>query len=199
MFSRTTMASSINMPIASDSPINVRTLSVNPNMRIAMNAAMTEIGSVRPVMTVDLHELRNRNTMKTVSSPPSTSVTCTSSIDSRMNVESSRTIWSVTPGGSSAAILATASRTPSATPTVFAPACFCTSSAMAGRSFTNATLVGSSVPSITWATSRTRMVRLPSCLTGIAPICAADDPRAATRTIASVAPRSAVPTGASTF
>ena len=128
-------------------PISVRTLSVKPNMRIAMNAAMTEIGSVRPVMTVDLHELRNRKTMNTVSSPPSTSVTCTSSIDSRMNVESSRTIWSDTPGGSSAVIFATASRTPSATPTVFAPACFWTSSAIAGRSLTNATLVGSSVPS----------------------------------------------------
>ncbi len=53
--------------------------------------------------------------------------------------------------------------------------------------------VASSIPSITWATSRTRMVRSPSCLTGISAICAADVPRAATRTIASVAPRSAVP------
>ena len=132
MFSRTTIASSISMPMASDRPISVSTFSVKPNMRMAMNAAMTEIGSVRPVMTVERHELRNRNTMKTVSRPPRTSVTCTSSIDSRMNVESSRTICSDTPGGSSGCILATAARTPSATPTVFAPACFCTSSAMRG-------------------------------------------------------------------
>ena len=51
MFSRTTIASSISMPIASDRPISVSTFNVKPNMRIAMNAAMTEIGSVRPVMT----------------------------------------------------------------------------------------------------------------------------------------------------
>ena len=199
MFSRTTIASSISMPIARERPISVSTFSVKPNIRIAMNAATTEIGSVRPVMTVERHELRNRNTMNTVSSPPSTSVTCTSSIDSRMNVESSRTICSDTPGGSSGCIFATASRTPSATPTVFAPACFCTSSAIDGRSLTNATLVGSSTPSITCATSRTSTVRLPSCFTGMSPIWAADVPRAATRTIASVVPRSAVPTGASTF
>jgi hypothetical protein len=39
---------------------------------------------------------------------------------------------------------------------VFAPACFCTSSAIAGRSLTKASLVGSSTPSITLpSTSRT--------------------------------------------
>ena len=199
MFSRTTIASSISMPMASDRPISVRTLSVKPNIRIAMKAATTEIGSVSPVITVDRHELRNRKTMKTVNRPPSTSVTCTSSIESRMNVESSRTTCSETPGGSSGDRRATASRMPSATPTVLAPACFCTSSAMAGRSSTKAALMASSTPSITWPRSLTSTVRSPTRLTGISAICAADDPRAATRTIASVAPRSAVPTGASTF
>ncbi len=75
MFSRTTMASSISMPMASESPIMVRTLIVKPNSHIAVKAEITEIGSVRPVMTVDRHEFRNRNTMNTVSKPPSTSVT----------------------------------------------------------------------------------------------------------------------------
>ncbi len=164
-----------------------------------MKAAITEIGSVSPVMTVERHEFRNRKTMNTVSSPPSISVICTSSIDSRMNVESSRTSRSVTPGGSSGAILATASRTPSATATVLAPACFCMSRAMAGFSFTNARLRGSSTPSMTCATSLTSSVRSPTCFTGMSAICAAVAPRAATRTMASVAPRSAAPTGASTF
>jgi hypothetical protein len=49
-----------------------------------------------------------------------------------MKVESSRTTCSDTPGGNSGAIAATAACTPSATPTVLAPACFWTSSAMAG-------------------------------------------------------------------
>ncbi len=70
---------------------------------------------------------------------------------------------------------------------------------MAGRSFTNARLRASTTPSITCATSRTSRVRSATCFTGIAPISAADLPCAATRTMASVAPRSAVPTGASTF
>ena len=199
MFSRTTIASSINMPIASDRPISVSTFSVKPNACIAMNAATTEIGSVRPVMTVERHEFRNRNTMNTVSRPPRIIVTCTSSIDSRMNVESSRTTCSVTPCGISACSFATAARMPSATDTVFAPDCFCTSSVSAGRSSMNARFFASSMPSTTRATSRTRMVAPSTRLIGMLPICAAVRPRAATRTSDSVAPRSADPAGVSRF
>ena len=91
------------MPMASERPISVSTFSVKPKNRIAMNAATTEIGSVSPVITVDRQEFRKRKTMKTVRRPPRTSVTWTSSIDSRMKVESSRTTCSATPGGSSGA------------------------------------------------------------------------------------------------
>ena len=52
MFSRTTMASSISRPMHSDSAISVMKLSEKPNAYSAMNVAITEIGSVRPVMTV---------------------------------------------------------------------------------------------------------------------------------------------------
>ena len=60
MFSRTTIASSISMPIARERPIRVSTLRVKPKARMAMKPATTEIGRVMPVITVERHELRNR-------------------------------------------------------------------------------------------------------------------------------------------
>jgi len=45
MFSRTTIASSMSMPIASERPISVSTLSVKPKKRMAMNAEITEMGA----------------------------------------------------------------------------------------------------------------------------------------------------------
>ena len=59
MFSRTTMASSISTPIASDRPSSVMKLSVKPHAHTAMNAAMTEVGSDSAVMSVERHEFRN--------------------------------------------------------------------------------------------------------------------------------------------
>ena len=50
---------------------------VKPNAHTAMNDASTETGSARPVMTVERHELRKRNTTSTVSSAPSISASCT--------------------------------------------------------------------------------------------------------------------------
>ena len=101
MFSRTTMASSMSSPIASERAISVSMFSVMLRKYMTMNAEMTEMGSVRPVMTVDRQELRNRKTMNTVSRAPSTSVIWTSATASRMKFEVSRTIWISTPAGSS--------------------------------------------------------------------------------------------------
>jgi hypothetical protein len=77
MFSRTTMASSINKPMHRLKAIIVMKLSVKPKAYTAMKLEMTAIGSVRPVMTVLRQECRNRNTIAIVSSAPSTSVRCT--------------------------------------------------------------------------------------------------------------------------
>ena len=77
MFSRTTIASSMSRPMHSDSAISVRKLSVNPKRCTATKVAITEIGSVSPVMIVLRHECRKRKTMKTVRSAPSTIVTFT--------------------------------------------------------------------------------------------------------------------------
>ena len=67
MFSRTTIASSIRMPIASDRPSSDIVFSVKPNASTATNDAITETGSARPVMTVERQEFRKRNTVSTVS------------------------------------------------------------------------------------------------------------------------------------
>ena len=99
MFSRTTMASSISMPMARLRPMSVITFRVKPNSRMTVKAAMTEMGRVRPVMTVDRQEFRNTNTMRTVRMPPRIMVRFTSWMESRMKLESSRTTWRDTSGG----------------------------------------------------------------------------------------------------
>jgi hypothetical protein len=60
MFSRTTMASSISSPIASDRASRVIVLMVKPQIHMAKNADMIEIGSASPVMTVERQEFRKK-------------------------------------------------------------------------------------------------------------------------------------------
>ena len=74
MFSRTTIASSISRPTESDSPMSVRMFSEKPMIFMMMKAEMIDTGSVSPVITVLRQLLRNRKTMNTVKSAPSTSV-----------------------------------------------------------------------------------------------------------------------------
>ena len=58
MFSRTTIASSISTPMASDSPSRLMKLSEKPHSHTAMKAAITEVGRLSAVMAVERHELR---------------------------------------------------------------------------------------------------------------------------------------------
>ena len=154
MFSRTTIASSIRMPMASDSAINVSTFRVKPNAAITMKAPNTEIGSARPVITVLRQECRNRKTMAMVSRPPSTIVCCTLSTEFWMPRELSRTISSVTSGGRVFCRSSTARRTPRATAMVLAP-CVLTTSRATARSPLSAAMFSSSCwPSTTVATWR---------------------------------------------
>ncbi len=60
MFSRTTMASSMSRPIASDSASSVMVFIVKLNTHMMKNALMIDTGSVSPVITVERHEFRNR-------------------------------------------------------------------------------------------------------------------------------------------
>jgi hypothetical protein len=99
MFSRTTMASSIRMPIASERPSSDMVFSVKPNSMSGTNAASTDTGSARPVITVERHELRKRNTTSTVSAAPSTSVYWTSSTERATRSPASRTTSMPVPAG----------------------------------------------------------------------------------------------------
>ena len=153
MFSRTTIASSMRRPMARDSAISVITLSVIPMKFMTMKEEMTEIGRVSPVITVERHELRKQKTMKIVRIPPRIKVVWTSSTESRIMIEASRTISILVPGGSSGCRRAISFFTSSTTETVFAPDCFWMSSATAGTPFTSARDRGSSIPSTTPATS----------------------------------------------
>src|SRR3954469_25924265 len=118
MFSRTTMASSINTPMASDRPSRVMKLSVNPHSQTAMNADSTEVGSDSAVISVERQELRKAYTTKMVSTAPNTSVSTTLFRLRWESMPPSRVTSSFEPGGSSLLMSATRLRTPLATDTV---------------------------------------------------------------------------------
>jgi len=63
--------------MASDSPSSDIVLSVKPKAHTATKLASTDTGRASPVMTVERHELRNRNTTSTVSTAPSMRALCT--------------------------------------------------------------------------------------------------------------------------
>ena len=87
---------------------------------------MMEIGSVRPVITVERHEFRNRKTIRMVSNAPSISVRRTFSTATRMGREPSPIGSSRVPGGSWASSSLSALFSPSTTAMVFSPWAFCT-------------------------------------------------------------------------
>jgi hypothetical protein len=60
MFSRTTMASSMSSPIASDRASRVMVFSVKPHTHIAKKAEMIEMGRASPVITVERQEFRKK-------------------------------------------------------------------------------------------------------------------------------------------
>ena len=92
--------------MARERAIRVMTLRVMPSEFMTINAEMTEIGRVTPVMTVERQELMKQNTISTVSMPPIISVSLTSARDSRVMIEPSRTSVIDTPGGISFCTLA---------------------------------------------------------------------------------------------
>ena len=121
MFSLTTIASSMRMPIESDSPSSDIVFSVKPYAQTATNEARTETGSASPVMMVDRHEFRNRKTTTTVSAAPSMSACWTPATESATRTPASVTTRSVTPAGSVRWMSATRARICSATAVVLKP------------------------------------------------------------------------------
>ena len=126
MFSRTTMASSINRPTHKLSAIMVMVLMVKPSRYMNRKVPIKAMGKVRPVMTVLRHEFKNKNTIRMVSSAPSISVRFTLATDTRMERELSRITSTCMPGGVTAAALVSAARRPSTTSMVFSPCDFST-------------------------------------------------------------------------
>ena len=72
MFSRTTTASSMRMPMTSDSAISDIMLKVKPATYMKKNVAMTDVGSARAVMSVDRQSRMNRKMTSTAMRPPNT-------------------------------------------------------------------------------------------------------------------------------
>ena len=168
MFSRTTMASSMRMPMASDSPSSDMVSSLKPNAHTAMKLARTDTGSASPVMTVDRQLLRKTNTTSTVSTAPSSRVFCTSHTASAVRVPASCTMRTVRPAGSVRSAVARRARSPSATVVALTPRRLRTSSVTAACPSTRAEVRASAAAMRTSATSRSRTTRPPLATSGSA-------------------------------
>jgi len=149
MFSRTTMASSINRPMHSEKAIMVITLSVKPARSSANSVPTSATGSVRPVITVLRQEPRKRNTMAMVSAAPSSRVARTSASELRMPVALSLSTVSLMPSVASVRFSsATVAWMRSLTSTVLAPLIFRMSMVRPARPLTMASVSASASPSL---------------------------------------------------
>ena len=84
MFSSTTIASSMTMPVASESASIVMLFSVKPSGRMNVNVPMIEIGIASPAMIVTRQLRMNRNTTTAARMPPKIRWCWISSNDLRM-------------------------------------------------------------------------------------------------------------------
>ena len=123
MFSSTTIASSMTMPVASDSASIVMLLSVKSSARITAKVPMMEIGMARPAISVTRRLRMKRKTTSAASTPPSTRCIWISSNDLRMKRDWSRVGLTRMSDGSAAWIRSSRSSTRSTTVTVLVPDC----------------------------------------------------------------------------
>ncbi len=84
MFSITTMASSIRMPIESDSASMDMLLNVNPNRSMNANVPTTLVGRAMALMIVARTSCRNSRMMKTARNAPNIKSNCTSWMECSM-------------------------------------------------------------------------------------------------------------------
>ena len=115
------MASSINRPTHKLSAIMVMVLMVKPSTYMKRKVPISAIGRVKPVMTVERHEFKNKKTISTVSAAPSKSVRFTLATDTRMPRELSRFTSMRTPSGVKFFAPSSAASKPSTTAMVFSP------------------------------------------------------------------------------
>jgi hypothetical protein len=110
-------------------------LSVKPHSHTAMNAAMAEVGSDRPVINVERQEFRKAYTTKMVRPAPKISACTTLLRLSSASSPRSLVISSTLPSGRVLLIFSTSSRTFSATVTVLASRERITDMPTSGRPF----------------------------------------------------------------
>ena len=84
MFSMTTMASSMRMPIDSDSPSIVMLLNVNPMKSMNQKVATTDVGIATALMSVERKSRRKKRMMITARMAPNTRSNFTSLIECSM-------------------------------------------------------------------------------------------------------------------
>ena len=123
MFSRTTTASSMRMPITSEIAIRVIMFSVKPAAHMKKNVAITDVGSASAVISVDRQSRMNTNTISTAMMPPKTMFRRTSSRLERMKRASSW-IGRMVRSGNAATFFASTALMRSVMATVLPPACF---------------------------------------------------------------------------
>ena len=123
MFSSTTIASSMTMPVASDSASIVMLLSVKPAIFMNVKVPMIEVGMASAAMKVTRRFLMNRKTTMLASRPPRIRCSLMSSNDRRMKRDWSlpTLIWMSC--GSWAWMRCSLSCTRSTTSTVLVPDC----------------------------------------------------------------------------
>jgi len=199
MFSRTTMASSINSPMHRLSAIIVMKLSVKPKAFTAMNEAITEIGSVSPVITVLRHECRNRNTISTVSAAPSISVRLTPSSESLTKSLLALVVRSSSPGGRLLRNSSPAFFKASPVCTMFASCILNTSKPIELTPSTREIEVASCSRSVMVPRSASVSTTAPRRATTMAANCFGSRTRPSTRTVASCVALLSRPTGRSAF
>ncbi len=199
MFSRTTIASSISTPIASDRPSSVMKLSVKPHSHTAMKAAITEVGRLRAVMSVERQEFRKMYTTKIVSPAPNTSA-CTTlfRLFSASSPPSCVTV-SVVPAGSVLLVSWTSLRTSSATLTVLASRARVMDRPTLGLPLRALNEASSAKPSCTVASCPRRTTSSPRRRTTTCSNWAGDSMRPTRRMLWSSRPPRTLPTGAVVF
>ena len=161
MFSRTTTASSMRMPMTSDSAISDIMLKVKPAMYMKKNVATTEVGSASAVIRVERQSRMNRKMTSTAMIPPNRMWLRTSRTFSLMK---SASLWTgrICRSGNDGATRASTASTRSVISTVLAPDCLRTANDTASAPSSRVVVSRSSKPSTTVPTSRTRTVEPPS-------------------------------------
>ena len=156
MFSIITMASSTMKPVPIVSAISDRLSRLKRQSHMIPNVAMIDSGNATAAMMVARTVRRNSSTTSTTRPALSASVNCTSSIEARIVVVRSLTIWNWMFAGIERWMRGISIRNRSIVCTMLAPGCFCTSRMTAGLPLYQPPTRTFSRPSITSATSFSR-------------------------------------------